>query len=139
MLPDDLPLVAGWLSQPHVAAWWLNGSSVEREIEDLRRSVSGEQQVSVRVVVHEDQPIGWCQWYRCGDDPDWTRDIGADAEDFGMDYAIGIPVRTGTGLGTILVGEMVKSIRAEHHDVAIYADPDERNVASRRVLEKERL
>ncbi|HEX4863730.1 MAG TPA: GNAT family N-acetyltransferase [Acidimicrobiales bacterium] len=136
MRVDDLPVVAGWLSEAHVAEWWLSGSSIEREMEDLRRSVTGEQPVSVRVVIHEDGPIGWCQWYRCGDDPDWAGDIGAGPDDIGMDYGIGIAGSTRKGLGTLLVGEMVKSIRAEHPDVSIFADPDERNIASRRVLEK---
>lgn len=133
---DDLQLVAEWFSEPHVAEWWLAGSSAEQEIDDIRRSVNGEQQVSVRVAIQDDRPIGWCQWYVCDDDPGWAADIGAGPGDVGMDYAIGVEGSTGRGLGTLMIAEMVKSIRAEHPDAAIFADPDERNLGSRRVLEK---
>jgi len=42
----------------------------------------------------------------------------------------------GRGVGTALITELVHLIRAHQPRVAVMADPDERNVASRRVLEK---
>jgi aminoglycoside 6'-N-acetyltransferase len=133
---DDLHQVSEWLLEPHVARWYLAGSSVEQEIEDLRKSIVGEQAVRVWILKDDGRPIGWCQWYRCHDDPDWAKDIGANAEDLGMDYAIGSVSHTSRGIGTLLVAEMVNAIRSEHPDVSIFADPDERNTASRRILEK---
>lgn len=132
----DLPMVAKWLAEPHVARWYLAGSSVDREIEDLRQSVAGEQAVNALIVLLNGGPIGWCQWYLCDDDPDWAQDIGARPGDVGMDYAIGSPTHTGRGIGTALIAAMVDAIRAVHPHAAIFADPDERNAASRRVLEK---
>ena len=136
MRADDLPLVTGWLSAPHVAPWYLAGSSVEEEAEDLRRSVAGEQAVHVLMVAEGEVPVGWCQWYLCGDDPGWAAEIGADPADVGIDYAVGDAGRVGRGVGTALITELVHLIRAHQPRVAVMADPDERNVASRRVLEK---
>jgi aminoglycoside 6'-N-acetyltransferase len=136
MEPDDLEMVAGWLAEPHVSRWYLAGSSIEREIEDLRRSVAGEQPVNVLIVIANRQPIGWCQWYLCGDDPDWAGEIGAAAADVGIDYAIGSPGHKGRGIGTAMIAELVSIVSSGHPEASIFADPDALNTASRRVLEK---
>ena len=136
MRAEDLALVARWLAEPHVARWYLAGSSVDREIDDLRLSVTGAQPVHVLLVLEDETVIGWCQWYRCDIDPQWAADIGAGPGDLGIDYAIGEPARVGRGLGTTLVAALVRRARAEHPDAALMSDPDARNVASRRVLEK---
>jgi aminoglycoside 6'-N-acetyltransferase len=133
---DDLPLVTRWLREPHVARWYLAGSSAAQEADDLRRSVAGNQGVRALMVLRDDEPIGWCQWYFCGDDPDWAQEMGAGPGDVGVDYAIGDPGSVGRGLGTALVDALVVRVRAEHPHVALVSDPDARNVASRRVLEK---
>jgi aminoglycoside 6'-N-acetyltransferase len=133
---DDLSRLRAWLSAPHVARWFLAGSSIEQELEDIRRSITGEQATEVLLVLDDGEPIGWCQWYLCTVDPEWARDIGAGPEDAGIDYAIGQETRVGRGTGTRLVAALVELVRSAYPDCAILADPDERNVASRRVLEK---
>jgi RimJ/RimL family protein N-acetyltransferase len=136
MQVNDLPRVRRWLSTPHVARWYLAGSSVERELGDLRRSVTGLQPVHALIVLDDGEPIGWCQWYLCGDDPGWAADVGAEPGDVGVDYAIGDPTKVTQGLGTALVGALVKLVRGARPDCGVVADPEEGNVASRRVLEK---
>ena len=132
----DLDLVAGWLAQPHVARWYLAGSTTACEIDDLARAVRGEQPVHALVVTEDEAPVGWCQWYRGSDDPDWAADVGAGPDDVGIDYAIGVPHFVGRGLGTDLVAHLVRAARHEVPGCAVVSDPDARNTASRRVLEK---
>jgi aminoglycoside 6'-N-acetyltransferase len=132
----DLALVEGWLEEPHVARWFLVGSSAPAELEDIRRSVTGDQDVHMLVVLHNDEPIGWCQWYPCSVDPAWAADMGAAPDDVGVDYAIGDPARVGGGVGTELIGALVRLLRATRPESGIVADPDADNLASRRVLER---
>ena len=99
----DLPLVGRWLTAPHVARWWLAGSSVERELDDLRQSVTGMQPVHALLVLSDDEPVGWCQWYLCWQEPAWAADVGAAPGDVGIDYAIGEATQVGRGMGTALV------------------------------------
>ncbi len=132
----DLALVERWLSTPHVAQWYLAGSSLEHELEDITRSVAGDQPVEMLVALDGDRPIGWCQWYRCEDDPEWAAEIGAEPGDVGVDYAIGEPASVGRGVGTELVAALVRLVRAEQPRCGIVADPEAHNLASRRVLEK---
>ncbi len=134
---DDLDLVARWLAEPHVARWFLAGSSLERELEDIALSVTGAQPVHLLLALDDDRPIGWGQWYLCEDDPEWAAEIGAGPGDVGVDYAIGEPACAGRGLGTALVAALVRLARAERsEECVVMADPEARNLASRRVLEK---
>jgi aminoglycoside 6'-N-acetyltransferase len=136
MHEGDLPLVESWLREPHVARWYVAGSTAEREIDDLRQSVTGAHPVHALVVLEDDAPIGWCQWYHCEVDPEWASEMGAAPDDVGIDYAIGEPASVGRGLGTALVAALVRRVRAEEPGAAFTSDPDAENVASRRVLEK---
>ena len=54
----------------------------------------------------------------------------------GIDYAVGEATLLGRGLGTELVAALVKVVRTAHPGCGVVADPDERNIPSRRVLEK---
>ena len=133
---QDLALVERWLGEPHVARWYLAGSSVETELEDIRQSVREAEAVHLLVVLHDHQPIGWCQWYPCDVDPAWAADIGAAPGDCGIDYAIGDQTRVGAGVGTELIAALVRLVRSARPGCGITADPDAENHASRRVLEK---
>lgn len=136
MGPGDLTLVERWLGEPHVARWYLAGSSLEAELDDIRSSVSGAQPVHMYVACQEGEPVGWCQWYLCQVDRAWAADIGAGPDDCGIDYAIGDRAHVGRGVGTELIAALVTLVRAERPECGIVADPDAANVASRRVLEK---
>jgi len=136
MEPGDLALVERWLAEPHVARWYLAGSSFEAELEDIRLSVSGAHAVHMFVVLRDSEPVGWCQWYLCDVDQAWATEIGAEPGDCGIDYAIGEPAQVGVGTGTALIAALVRLVRGTQAGCGIVADPDARNKASRRVLEK---
>jgi aminoglycoside 6'-N-acetyltransferase len=136
MVSADLVRVRSWLSEPHVASWYLAGTSLDDELEDVRRSVAGGAGTHVLVVEDGGVPVGWCQWYRCSVDPTWASQIGAAPGDVGIDYAIGSVEHVGRGLGTAVVAALVHRVRWNDPRCTLTADPDERNVASRRVLEK---
>lgn len=136
MQPADLVLVERWLNEPHVARWYVAGSTVARELDDLRRCVAGAEPTRVLLVVETGRPIGWCQWYRCDDYPDHAAGVGAEPGDVGIDYAVGEPERVGRGVGTALVRLIVETVAAAFPAAGIVADTDASNLASRRVLEK---
>ncbi len=131
---SDLELVRAWLDEPHVARWYMLGSSVRTELEELRRCLDGTEPTLLLIVVDEGRPIGWCQWYSCADYPDHAAAVGAEPGDIGSDYAIGDPSRTGRGVGTELISELVDHVRDLHPACGVIADPQVAHVASCRVL-----
>jgi aminoglycoside 6'-N-acetyltransferase len=135
MTEADLPVVGAWMRQSHVAVWWLEGSTLEEELDDCARSVRGEQPTNMLIVLEDGRAIGWCQWYRYADYPDDAPAIGASPEEVGIDYAIGEPDAIGRGLGTQLIAVLVEEIWAEIPDARFIVDPSAANLASRRVLE----
>jgi RimJ/RimL family protein N-acetyltransferase len=133
---DDLSLVRSWLADPGVAPWFLTASSLEEELDDLRRAVVGEEATEALLVSWRGRPIGWCQWYLCSDYPDHAEGVGAHPGDVGIDYAIGDSRDRSRGLGTALIAALVDHIRSVHPGAGVIADPEATNLASRAVLER---
>lgn len=144
LVADDLQSVAGWLREPHVARWWLTGTSAEAELQEIATRVAEPAGQATRLLtILERSPqheramrIGWCQWYPYDAYPVEADAIGARAGDCGIDYAIGDPEATGRGLGSELIAVLVKEVRRHHPGCGVIADPDASNLASRRVLER---
>jgi RimJ/RimL family protein N-acetyltransferase len=132
----DLALVDAWLHDPDVAQWYLAGSTIEDQVEDLRRCVLGDEPTEALVVADGNEPIGWCQWYLCRDYPQHAKGVEAGPDDVGIDYAIGDRTRRAHGSGSALVGALVAYVRRRHAVGAVIADPEAANLASRKVLEK---
>lgn len=136
MTAADLDLVRAWMTEPHVAKWYLSGSTIDQELDDLEKCVTDEEPTHALVVVEDGRDIGWCQWYRCADYPEHAQAVGAQPDDIGLDYALGDPAWIGRGVGTALIGVLVAHIRTRHPGAGLIADPEAANRASRRALEK---
>lgn len=149
MTEDDLPSIAAWLELPHVARWWTADTTAEAELAEYRQRVSpgpgdsgsadsgsADQATIMLMVLLDDVPVGWCQWYRWDDYPAEATGMSARAGEIGIDYAIGDPCSVGRGVGTELIAALVTEVRREHPGAGVLADPDAANAASRRVLEK---
>jgi aminoglycoside 6'-N-acetyltransferase len=138
MTEHDLPLIGDWLRQPHVATWWLPGTTAEAEVAKYQESIVDGQDPATHLltVIVDGTPVGWCQWYRWADYPAEAEAMEALSGEAGIDYAIGDPAQIGHGTGTELIAALVAEVRRHHPDAGILTDPDARNVPSRRVLEK---
>ena len=140
---DDLPYVAGWLRQPHVARWWLAGTTAETEMEEMAmRAVEPAASATRRLAILErrtgaqPESAGRIGWYPYDAYPAEADAIGAQAGDCGIDYAIGDPAAIGRGLGTELIAALVDEVRRHHPGCGVIVAPDARNGASQRVLER---
>jgi aminoglycoside 6'-N-acetyltransferase len=136
MRGSDLDLVRAWLGQPHIAEWYLSASTIDEELADLHQSLGVGQPTQALVALEGDRPIGWCQWYLCGEYPEHASGVDAAPGDIGIDYAIGEPSVVGRGVGTELIAALVNHARLRYPGAGIIADPEVGNWASRRVLEK---
>lgn len=136
MTLDDLALLERWLHEPHFAQWFLQDSTIESELADNQAMITGEDPASALIVELGGSPVGWCQWYRWEWSPQWAAAYGAVQGEVGIDYGIGDPACIGRGVGTALIGALVRHVRTTEPGASVLTGPSAANTASRRVLEK---
>ncbi|TKT82793.1 GNAT family N-acetyltransferase [Aquamicrobium sp. LC103] len=126
----DLPVITGWLRQPHVAEWW---DDPETEIESIREHIDS---VSVEPLIIEldGRPIGYLQSYDPhleDDHPYQDQPTGT----LGIDLSIGIPELVGKGHGSAILRQFADELFAEGTPRVII-DPDPANGRAVRAYEK---
>jgi aminoglycoside 6'-N-acetyltransferase len=118
--PDDLDLLAGWLADPDVYRYW-GGKRVHRET-IVDEFVNGpEHGAWVFIVEHDEQPIGWIQYWHLNDDP--IQDSG------GIDMVL-LPSARGQGLGPDAARALVDYLIRERCWRCVTVDPDLSNAAA---------
>lgn len=127
---DDLPLIAGWLAEPHAAEWWDGVDESIAEIREAMESVSTEP----LIVELDGRPIAYLQSY----DPHLEDDHPYQDQPFGalgIDVTIGPPELVGVGHGSAIVRQFSDELFAEGVPRVII-DPDPRNIRAVRAYEK---
>ncbi|HEY5891438.1 MAG TPA: GNAT family N-acetyltransferase [Acidimicrobiia bacterium] len=137
---EDLPLLAEWLSRPHVreTEW---GTHRPRDVDaDFGISIHGNDKTNLWLFNDDDEPTGMIQDYVLGDNPEWLadlRDIQPDPGAIGIDYLIGEPDRIGRGLGPRMIGDFVGTVWDRFPEAPlVLAAVDAGNRRSWRSLEK---
>ncbi|KQZ15287.1 aminoglycoside adenylyltransferase [Mesorhizobium sp. Root554] len=126
----DLPTIAGWLAEPHVAEWW---GDPETEIAAIREHIDS---VSVEPLIVElnGKPIAYLQSY----DPHMEDDHPYADQPFGtlgVDLTIGVPELVGIGHGSAILRQFVGQLFTEGTPRVII-DPDPANGRAIRAYEK---
>jgi aminoglycoside 6'-N-acetyltransferase len=126
----DLPMLAGWLAEPHVAAWW---NDAEVELAAIREHIDSIS-VEPLIVELDDHPIGYLQSY----DPHLEDGHPYQDQPFGtlgIDLSIGNPELVGIGHGSSIVRQFADQLFAEGAPRVII-DPDPANRRAIRAYEK---
>ena len=131
----DVPLVAGWLSNEHVALWWRD--PVEQAIEKRYAAIEGRRPTRQFLIVVGGRPAGMIQTYRVADHPEWQELIQVGDDVAGVDLLIGEPDLVGRGLGPRVLAEFSREVVFAEPEVnAVVATVEERNRRSWRAFEK---
>jgi aminoglycoside 6'-N-acetyltransferase len=139
---DDFPLLAEWLSHPHVHRWWAHEWSPDALERDFGPTIDGKEPAEDFIASMDGEPIGVVQYCHIVDYDEYVAEL-APVYRIGegtasIDYFIGDLDRVGCGIGTMMltafVDEMVwaRDPRATQLVVPVNAA----NTASNRVLEK---
>jgi aminoglycoside 6'-N-acetyltransferase len=126
----DLPMIAGWLAEPHVAQWWDDPATEIAAIREHIDSIS----VEPLIIELDGRPIGYLQSY----DPHLEDDHPYQDQPFGtlgIDLSIGPSELVGIGHGSAIVRQFVEQLFAEGVPRVII-DPDPANARAIRAYEK---
>ena len=139
----DLPRLAGWLGQPHVARWWREPSDLPGVREKYLPCLDGRDPTELYLIEADGSAIGFIQRYLIADNPEWvqalraTGEAGDAAQAAGIDYLIGDEALTGKGIGSAAISEFT-ALTLDRYPavVSLLVDVSQDNVASWRALER---
>lgn len=127
----DLPLIARWMNDPAVAAYWGLDGPPERTEEHVRAQLALEHTRPLLARL-SGRAIGYWELYRAADDP-LAAYYPAEPDDLGVHLLIGEADCRGIGLGGLLLralADAAQRVRPRR----LVAEPDERNTASVRAF-----
>ena len=138
---SDFPMLADWLSRPHIQRWWNHELGLDAVHRDFGPAVRGEEPGEDLIARLASVPTGLVQRMRWTDYPeelDELKDIvTVDPESLCVDYLIADVDSTGKGLGAAMVRDLVKRSWVEFPDApAVVVPVVKANIASWRMLER---
>lgn len=129
----DFPILEAWLNKEYIKKWYGEPEEWMREI----RNDSGEfGWLNHYIVMYEDTPIGFCQYYDCAQTPEGFEWDNEPQGTFAIDYLIGEENYLKKGLGSVIVQELCRLISKLEEPVQFVADPVPQNTDSIKLLER---
>lgn len=129
-LARDLPLVAAWMNDPVVDAFWQLAGPAERTAAHLSRQLDGDGRSQPCLGLLDGAPMSYWEIYRADLDP-LARHYPCRPHDTGLHLLIGAAADRGRGLGALLLRGVVELVlRHRPRCERVLAEPDIRNAAS---------
>lgn len=127
----DLPMLAAWLAEPHVAEWWDEGP--EASLAEIRQAMDSVETEPL-IVELDGRPIAYIQSY----DPHLEEGHPYRDQPFGtlgIDISIGPPDLVGKGHGSAIVRQFTDML-FEEGCPRVVIDPHPDNLRAIRAYEK---
>ncbi|MHA6763231.1 GNAT family N-acetyltransferase [Streptacidiphilus sp. PAMC 29251] len=135
-LPRDLPLIAGWMNDPVVAAFWELAGPTELTEHHIREQLDGDGRSVPCLGLLDGIPMSYWEVYRADLDP-LARHYPALPHDTGVHLLLGPPECRGRGIGPLLLRAVAERALTERHAARrIVAEPDVRNIPSVRAFRR---
>ena len=137
----DFPMVSRWLRQPHVARWWCDDPAPEAVEAEYGGVIDGREPAEVFIASRDGRAVGLVQRFPLAGYSHYRDQVAAWTEvpdhAWSLDYFLGEPDVLRIGWGTVLVGQLTRSIWDRAPEApAILAPVHAHNRASWRVLER---
>lgn len=112
---SHLEMLKGWLSNPHVAAWWGAPPNSERVAAEYGPMIDGTDPARGYIASLEGRQLGYLQAYRWADQGEEAAEIDARPGEVGIDYLIGEESLIGRRLGPAMLRQFLAEL--------VFADP----------------
>lgn len=135
----DLPLLRGWLEQPHLVEWW---GDPDEELDLIRDAIDGDDGTEPYLFLVDGKPAGfiqsWLPGHYAGDEDavalePWLARVPKGA--LGVDIFVGDPSAVGKGTGSAALAAFCRRLFAAGAPHLII-DPDAANLRAVRCYEK---
>jgi aminoglycoside 6'-N-acetyltransferase len=111
----DLPLLAGWLAEPHVRRFYQKTPVTLEEVAlEYGPAVRREEPTACHLALSWGVPFAYLQCYRNADYPVWADIIGVN-DGVSVDLFIGEPAYLGRGFGRATLGEYLWRVAFPFH------------------------
>ncbi|MFD1663836.1 GNAT family N-acetyltransferase [Streptomyces sp. SID7804] len=129
-LERDLPLLAQWMNDPAVAAFWELSGPPAVTADHVRAQLDGDGRSVPCLGILDGAPMSYWEIYRADLDP-LSRHYPAQPHDTGVHLLIGTAGDRGRGLGGILLRAVADLVLDNNPASArVVAEPDLRNIPS---------
>ena len=128
---DDLPTLHRWLSNPRVSRWYggLPPASLAEVAAKYAPRTLAASSVRPYVILHDDTPIGYIQWYMVADAPEYAALVGDARGAAALDLLIGEDASAARGLGVASLRAFLRTIVFAVPGTAYcYVDPHPENL-----------
>lgn len=133
-LPQALPDLLRWLGDPDVRPWYDEGELTAANIAERFAPRAG---IHCYVIVIDDQPAGYIQTYRIGDEPEYQQQIDVDPDAVATDLFIGEAAYRNRGWGTVVLRVFLERIVFGEMGASLaMIAPDPKNLRAVRSYEK---
>ena len=128
---SDIQQIEIWLHKEHVLKWYHDADEWLNEIKE-RNGMFGF--LNHFIVLKENEPIGFCQYYDCFDAKEHWYSVNNPNELFSIDYFIGEENYLRKGYGKETVGILISKIQEISSVINIVVQPENENIASCKAL-----
>lgn len=133
-----IPLMYRWFNMPHIQQFYSLRAWTEDEVLiKLKPYINGEKPVTGLIILCDNKPIGYLQYYKVKDYP-WPNQILSDEvirNAAGMDLFIGEPEMVRSGLGQTIISTCLQTIIWPQFKYCL-VDPDIHNNAAIKCYQK---
>jgi len=127
---SHIPLMQQWLSSGEALRWYGRDEPQSETVLRHKYLVDKPAGGTRSFVIHQDEhPIGYIQYYRVADYPDWASLVSAQPGDYGLDLFIGRDDLIGEGIGTEIVHTALRKLVFTNEDAKrciLGPEPDNR-------------
>ena len=127
----DIAQLEIWLNKPYVLKWYHDTDDWLNEIRERNGSFSFLHHF---IVLKNDKPIGFCQYYDCFNAQEEWYSVNQPNEIFSIDYLIGEEEFLRKGYGKKIVALLIDKIYIHNPKAAIVVQPENENIASCKAL-----
>lgn len=127
---EDMPLLHGWLVEPHVHPWWPGRGTPEQTVAAYAPAIAGDGPTGMLAIVVDGRAVGLVRTWLLVDDPDHASGVGPEEGSAALDVLVGEVALTGRGLGSAVISAAVEQLFARADVDACIAGPDRRNRAA---------